>query len=81
MRAKARCSRWKEEHIRIPWEMEFVVRDFLYKYRQWLARKMVAEGDGKLGHACYAAKQARMWKKMADDALIKFKKLHASLSV
>ena len=60
--------------------MQFVVLDFLAKEAAWIGRKIQAESDEKPGHACYATKQARMWRSMAEQAGARFERLYTDLT-
>jgi len=68
LRAKAWFDRWEEEVKLVENEMRWTVLWFEHHGKLWKERAMKSKQDGKNGHACYAWKQVKMWKRMADNA-------------
>lgn len=66
LRARALNERWHEEKILVGYEMQWTVRYFLYKCKEW------EEGRDTVGVSAggkvYAARQARRWKAYAEAA-------------
>jgi hypothetical protein len=75
LRAKARYTRWEEEHNLIPHEMQWTVSYFQYREKEWWERKArIAPDDGRSpGLHAYASKQAGMWKAFSEDAMSRFR--------
>lgn len=61
--------------------MQFVIHDFRTKEAQWKRRMDQAELDDKPGRMCYAAKQARMWHSMGEQAEARFKKVCLAIGI
>jgi hypothetical protein len=72
--AKARYTRWEEEHNLIPHEMQWTVSYFQYREKEWRERKAwIAPDDGRSpGLHAYASKQG-MWKAFSEDAMSRFR--------
>jgi hypothetical protein len=62
LRAKARYSRWKEEHLLVRHEMRWTVSWFEYHGMMWQKRyKEIDDEESADGLRCYALKQAHLW--------------------
>lgn len=68
LRAKARRERWKEEKILVKSEMKWTIAYFQYRAVKW--EELVE--DAGYGAACYARRQASMWRGLVVDAREKF---------
>jgi len=65
LRARALNQRWHEEEILVEYEMQWTVRYFLYKCREWEAGRDKA---AVAGARVYAVRQARRWRQYAEAA-------------
>ncbi|TFK58467.1 hypothetical protein BDN72DRAFT_731157, partial [Pluteus cervinus] len=72
LRTRAQCLRWEEELCIVAAQMEFTVRSFLWKFRQWQIWYGMAEQESKPGHMAYAARQMNMWQSFGRVAEAKF---------
>lgn len=81
LRAKARRDRWQEELTLLPDEMLWTVLTFLHHSQQWTSREGQAQQQALRGHQAYAARQAAMWKKFAEDAGKRFRELRESIAM
>ena len=70
LRAYERKSRWKEEKIIVPSEMECVVRSFETKSARW--QELADSNADRPGHQAYALRQVEQWKGMAARAQAEF---------
>ena len=62
LRAKARYTRWKEEHLLVRHEMQWTVSWFGHYQKIWRGRyEEVDDEDSSDGLRCYALKQAHLW--------------------
>ena len=75
MRAKARYTRWEEEHNLVRHEMEWTIKYFQHREQQWQQRRSAIADDavGIAGLQCYAAKQAGLWRRFAEKAMETFR--------
>ena len=69
MRARAKKSRWAEEAVLIPMEMEWTVSFFMTKVREWGELQTGSPTDGP---RAYAFKQSAMWRQLAERATVLF---------
>lgn len=72
LRGKARFDRWREEHITVRDEMGNTIRWYERMKRQWERRERESISAKHMGHACYAARKADMWQKLANHARKQF---------
>ena len=75
LRTKAQHDRWEEELILVQHEMDWTYNFFVFKRKQWDTRSQKAKGEGQVGHACYAARQAHVYSTLAEHAADSFKKI------
>lgn len=69
LRAKARYTRWKEEHILVQHEMRWTVAWFEHRAMIWQTRfDEVDDEDSSDGLQCYALKQSNIWKRLGEHA-------------
>jgi hypothetical protein len=68
LRAKARCTRWYEEHIMVKTEMGNTLRFYRKRASEWDKRAEKSDSQGLMGHACYARRQTSMWRALAARA-------------
>ena len=66
LRARALNQRWHEEEILVEYEMQWTVRYFLYKCKEWEEGRDKA--DASAGARAYAIRQARRWRQFAEAA-------------
>jgi hypothetical protein len=66
LRARALNQRWHEEQILVEYEMQWTVRYFLYKCKEWEDGR--DEADALSGARVYAVRQARRWRQYAEAA-------------
>jgi hypothetical protein len=66
LRARALNQRWHEEKILVEYEMQWTVRYFLHKCKEW--EKGRDEADVSAGARAYAARQVRRWRQSAEAA-------------
>lgn len=66
LRARALNQRWHEEVILVEYEMQWTVRYFLYKCKEWEVGKDKA--DVSAGARAYAVRQVRRWRQFAAAA-------------
>ncbi|KAJ8583715.1 hypothetical protein M405DRAFT_748213 [Rhizopogon salebrosus TDB-379] len=67
LRGKALRDRWAEEIVLVENEMDWTCNFFLHKSQEWADRILPSTTDQHPGHACYAARQSRMYRQLADD--------------
>jgi hypothetical protein len=79
LRARARHLRWKEEIVRIEYEMEWTTNSFQRHEETWVKRARISEEAGNIGHSSFALAQAEMWKGFKDVASNKFPKCKFAL--
>jgi hypothetical protein len=72
LRARARRLRWKEEIVRIEYEMEWTTNSFQRHEESWMKRAHISGEAGNIGHRSFALAQAEMWKGFKDGATNKF---------
>ncbi len=74
LRAKARYTRWEEEHNMVRHEMKWTIKYFQYQEQQWDRRRSAITDSaiGAVGLRCYAAKQAGQWRRFAEQAKARF---------
>jgi hypothetical protein len=77
LRTKAQSDRWAEELILVRHEMDWTFNFFIFKSKQWDLRAQKARADNQEGHACYAARQARVYSTLANNADEVFKKIRS----
>jgi hypothetical protein len=75
LRAKARYTRWEEEHNLVRNEMQWTIKYFQHRERQWEQRRSAIANDasGAAGLRCYAAKQAGLWRRFKEKATATFR--------
>jgi hypothetical protein len=75
LRPKAHYTWWEEEYKVVRNEMVWTVNYFQYRKQQWEERRIAVSDDGKVntGLQCYAAKQAGLWRRFAEEATVKFR--------
>ena len=75
LRAKARYTRWEEEHKLVRHEMEWTVKYFQYREKEWQERRLAVTDDmvGAMGLRCYASKQGRVWRTFSENAMGRFR--------
>ncbi|KAG2007148.1 hypothetical protein CC2G_014864 [Coprinopsis cinerea AmutBmut pab1-1] len=66
LRAKSRAERWREEHLLLTSEMDWVVNFFFFKEDECKAWATITRGLP--GHRAYANRQANVWRLMAVHA-------------
>jgi hypothetical protein len=66
LRARALNKRWHEEEILVQYEMQWTVRYFLYKCKEWEEGQKNA--DAMPGGRVYAIRQTRRWRQHAEAA-------------
>jgi hypothetical protein len=66
LRARALNQRWHEEKILVEYEMQWTVRYFLYKCKEWEGGRDQAVAVS--GARVYAIRQARRWREYAEAA-------------
>lgn len=71
LRARSQKSRWSEEFILVGYEMQWVVRHFLYQAKVWSERQTGPSVSA--GAAAYASRQHARWTDIAAAADSKFK--------
>ena len=65
LRAKARYTRWKEEHLLVRHEMRWTVSWFEYHRNMWQRRYEEIDDEVSAdGLQCYALKQAHLWENL-----------------
>jgi hypothetical protein len=74
LRGKALRDRWAEEIVLVENEMDWTCNFFLHKSQEWADRIVPSTTDQHPGHACYAARQSRMYRQLADDGRDAFQK-------
>jgi hypothetical protein len=52
------------------WTVDF----FLYKSQQWVHRMQMADANSQVGHRCYAARQARIYLRLSQQAQDSFER-------
>ncbi|KDQ50662.1 hypothetical protein JAAARDRAFT_141647 [Jaapia argillacea MUCL 33604] len=67
LRAKCKQDRWQEEATILYHEINWTIQWFKNQSRIWLGQMTSSEGSDQQGKRCYAAKQAAMWQKMAEN--------------
>jgi hypothetical protein len=74
LRAKARYSRWEEEHNLVRHEMAWTGKYFQHWQQQWEDRRCAISDytAHTAGLRCYAAKQAGLWRRFAENAKAQF---------
>ncbi|EAU83280.2 hypothetical protein CC1G_13152 [Coprinopsis cinerea okayama7 len=70
LRAKARLDRWKEEHVLLRSEMDWVINFFTMREQRCLSWAGLTSQQP--GHSAYAFRQAEMWRLLASDAKMSF---------
>ena len=81
LRAWAKKSRWVEESLLIPMEMDWTVNFFENKAREW---QELGTGHLNPGPRAYAFKQCAMWRQLAERAVVLFtdcKAIYSATSV
>ena len=78
LRAYARKERWREESILVPFEMECTVRYFERKAEDWERWRL---NSATPGHDAYAARQADMWRRLANHASNSFAHIQAVMKL
>lgn len=75
LRAKARYTRWKEEYNMVRHEMEWTVKYFQYREKEWQERRKAIKDDstGAAGLQAYASKQAGLWRTFSEKAMARFR--------
>jgi hypothetical protein len=69
LRAKARYTRWKEEHTLVRHEMRWTVAWFKHYEMVWQNRYEVIEDEESAdGLWCYAQKQSDLWKRLGEHS-------------
>jgi hypothetical protein len=69
LRAKARYTRWKEEHILVQHEMRWTVAWFDHRRNMWQMRYEEIEDEASSdGLRCYALKQANLWQRLGETS-------------
>jgi hypothetical protein len=55
--------------------MVWTVNYFQHQKRQWEERRIAIsdDGEGATGLQCYAAKQAGLWRRFAEKAMVQFR--------
>ncbi|KAG1866108.1 hypothetical protein F4604DRAFT_1585594 [Suillus subluteus] len=75
LRTLALRDRWAEELLLlVGWEMIWTVDFFLHKSQQWVGRMQEADANQKVGHRCYAARQARIYLRLSQQAQDSFER-------
>jgi hypothetical protein len=77
LRARAKMSRWKEEIVLIPQEMQWTVRFFEFKCREWEEHR---KSSVSAGQRSYAARQRAMWMYLHSHATSSFRSCLATHS-
>ena len=72
LRGKARYARWREEHIIVGDEMGNTIRWYEFMKKEWERRERDSRAADHVGHACYAARKAKMWEELAINARKQF---------
>ncbi|KAG1748881.1 uncharacterized protein EDB91DRAFT_1079015 [Suillus paluster] len=75
LQAKALRDQWIEELTVVELEMDWTCNFFLCKAAQWDAHMRESSDSRLRGHACYAARQSRMYSLLAQDAQAAFQDL------
>lgn len=69
LRAKARYTRWKEEHVLVQHEMQWTVAWFKHCRNMWQTRYEEIEDEASSdGLRCYALKQANLWQHLEETS-------------
>src|SRR3977135_2935338 len=67
LRAKARYTRWKEEHMLVRNEMTWTIKWFEHHCKLWEGRFTDIDDEESSDRLrCYALKQARLWKSLGE---------------
>ena len=78
LRARAKKSRWEEESLLIPMEMNWTVNFFMRKAKEW---QDLETGSLTKGPRAYASKQCAMWRQLAERASVLFNDCRVNYSV
>ncbi|KAG1767881.1 hypothetical protein EV702DRAFT_979832 [Suillus placidus] len=74
LRTLALHDRWAEELLLVGHEMIWTVNFFIHKSQQWVGRMQEADANNKVGHCCYAARQARIYLRLSQQAQDSFER-------
>ncbi|KAG2738524.1 hypothetical protein P692DRAFT_201873906 [Suillus brevipes Sb2] len=74
LRTLALRDRWAEELLLVGREMIWTVDFFLYKFQQWVRQMQMANANNQVGHQCYAARQARIYLQLSQQAQDSFER-------
>lgn len=81
LRTLALRDRWAEELLLVGREMMWTVDFFIHKSQQWVGRMQEADADLKVGHRCYAARQAQIYLRLSQQAQDSFERTKGMLRV
>ncbi|KAG1725096.1 hypothetical protein EDB19DRAFT_1833904 [Suillus lakei] len=69
---KALWDRWEEEFLLVEHEMHWTINFLVHRSRTWLKRTHQNGDPPRVGHTCYAIRQAQMYRQLAEDAHARF---------
>ncbi|KAG1838770.1 hypothetical protein F4604DRAFT_1600060, partial [Suillus subluteus] len=74
LRTLALRDRWAEELLLVGQEMIWAVDFFIHKSQQWVSQMQEADANQQVGHWCYAARQARIYLRLSQQAQDSFER-------